>query len=244
MVRRSPHVARRAATWLSIGLVALLGAVLLSAPVGASAGGHSARMQTTTTEPDQEQQPPATEAPPSTAAPTTASTASTLPTTTAPPLEDRATESEDATTRLNRVVLGLIVLAVLIAAATVYFWIRTRPDRGTSRGRSDRQSSGRRGPGEGRSGRTGAVVISADGTEQPLVDPGPAALADDAWTVQPAPQLPQRTPGGSPGPDRPPSTDAAPDPAPMPAPAGGDSWWASQAEDPAGGDEDPADRPR
>lgn len=254
MVRRSPHAARHAATWLSVGLVLLVGAVALSGPVGASVGGRALPAQTTTTA-DDESDPPPTEPPPTTAAPTTAAptTASTLPTTTAPPLEDRATESEDATTRLNRVVLGLIALAVLIAAATVYFWIRTRPDRSGGRGRAER-GSGRRRSGDGRVVRTGAVVISEDGTAQPLVDPGPAALADDAWRVDPAPRLPSR----SADPASAPSADeiqvertSAPRPAGAPSSGGstggsgggsggGDSWWASQSAESPGSGEPPS----
>lgn len=74
-----------------------------------------------------------------------------VPRTTVPALEERVTESQAATTRLNRVVIGLILLAVVITAATVYFWIRTRPNRVGSTHR-----------------RRGATIVAADGSESPV----------------------------------------------------------------------------
>jgi flagellar basal body-associated protein FliL len=40
-----------------------------------------------------------------------------------------ASTSDDASSRLSMVIAGLVVLAILIAVATVVFWRMTRPDR-------------------------------------------------------------------------------------------------------------------
>ncbi|MCB9374277.1 MAG: hypothetical protein H6515_00190 [Microthrixaceae bacterium] len=163
------------------------------------------------------------EAPPSTPAP-----APTVPSTTTPALEARATESEQATTRLNRIVIALLVLAAVIAGATVYFWMRTRPDRSRPTGRSERR---------------GAVLVTADGHEEPLVDPGPAAglrppVGEDAWRVRPAPQL-----GGTPAQVGAGAAEAAPEP--RPAQGSSTGWWASQEPDqaPTATGSGPRDRP-
>lgn len=163
------------------------------------------------------------EAPPSTPAP-----APTVPSTTTPALEARATESEQATTRLNRIVIALLVLAAVIAGATVYFWMRTRPDRSRSTGRPERR---------------GAVLVTADGHEEPLVDPGPAAglrppVGEDAWRVRPAPQL-----GGTPAQVGAGAAEAAPEP--RPAQGSSTGWWASQEPDqaPTATGSGPRDRP-
>lgn len=163
------------------------------------------------------------EAPPSTPAP-----APTVPSTTTPALEARATESEQATTRLNRIVIALLVLAAVIAGATVYFWMRTRPDRSRSTGRPERR---------------GAVLVTADGHEEPLLDPGPAAglrppVGEDAWRVRPAPQL-----GGTPAQVGAGAAEAAPEP--RPAQGSSTGWWASQEPDqaPTATGSGPRDRP-
>ena len=67
---------------------------------------------------------------PTTAAPTSAAPATTVApsTSAAPVLQERVTESDDATTRLNRVVIGLLALAAVITVVTVFFWRRTRPE--------------------------------------------------------------------------------------------------------------------
>ncbi|UDY36785.1 hypothetical protein [Dermatobacter hominis] len=220
MVPRGPSAPLRAA---SAGLL-LAAIVLAGALSGAGAGPAAAApgrpvQATTTTAPVD----PAATAPPAGGEPATSEPpATTVPSTTTPALEDRVTESDRATTRLNWVVIALLVLAVVIAAATVFFWIRTRPSRAAaSEERADRRS------------RTGAVVVGADGSEQRLVDPGPAAFADDddldaeddPWSVRPAPQLPQREPGAGPHPGSPPASGAvASDDGPA-------TWWASQAGD-------------
>lgn len=158
------------------------------APDGSITPGEAPARTTTTTAPP-------TTAPPTTAAPTTVAPSTAAPTTvprpatTVPALERRATESEHATTRLNRVVVGLLGLAVVIAVATVFFWFRTRP---TS---ASRRSSG-------------VTVVGSDGTEVSLdealpiislpggaTSSGSAATAvsnpEDPWYVAPAPELPR-----------------------------------------------------
>lgn len=206
MQPRSSATVLRSVQQLAIVVLAVLAPLAVAGHVGATPGvdqrGAAARTTTTT-------RPPSTVAPttvaPTTAAPTTvapttvASTTvapapSTPPTagvsTTTPALQDRANESSQATTRLNRVAIGLIALAAIIAAATVFFWIRTRPDNagGHRGGRSDssRSDSSRR-------GRRGATVIGADGSQQPLVASSVGAPDEDRWTVDPAPQLPSTT---------------------------------------------------
>jgi len=148
----------------------------------------------------------------------TAPTVPTVPSTTTPALEERVNESDQATTRLNRVVIGLVILAGLIAAATAFFWFRTRPERGAATSvRPARQV------------RTGAIVIGSDGTEHALVDPGPAAFASDDWVVDPPPRLPAPSEVGRSVPA--PAPAAASEPPLEPASSGA-IWWASQAGEP------------
>jgi len=196
MQPRSSATVLRSVQQLAIVVLAVLAPLAVAGHVGATPGvdqrGAAARTTTTT-------RPPSTVAPTTVAPTTVASTTvapapSTPPTagvsTTTPALQDRANESSQATTRLNRVVIGLIALAAIIAAATVFFWIRTRPDNagGHRGGRSDssRSDSSRR-------GRRGATVIGADGSQQPLVASSVGAPDEDRWTVDPAPQLPSTT---------------------------------------------------
>jgi hypothetical protein len=223
MVRPGPSVSLRATSGLLAATTAVLVALVLgiagsaaatsgaAASSAASSGGATPlgaeRAQTATTLPpegDGEGSPPAESGDPAEGSdpaateptpvdePIGEAPPTTLPSTTTPALEERVTESDRATTRLNRVVIGLLVLAAVIAAATVYFWFRTRP----SRPSRDAEAPTRR-------VRTGAVVVRADGSEQPLVDPGPAALvpeepgAADPWAVAPPPQLVRRRPGTS-----------------------------------------------
>jgi hypothetical protein len=214
-----------AAAVLSLLFVVVLYVVVAFVVVPAGATPSAPAQTTTTAAPDD----PAATAPPAADAPADETPATTMPSTTTPALEDRATESEQATTRLNWVVIALLILAAVIAAATVYFWFRTRPSRSTAR--ADRP---------GRSARTGAVLVAPDGTEQRLVDPGPASFADvddrdlgplpddpkdDPWAVRPPPQLPQREPGAGPSPGSPRRPERAPA---SPAPEEPAMWWASR----------------
>ncbi len=201
MQPRSPGTARRSVQQLAIVALAIVAPLLAVGHVGAERGsaeqvgverGGAARTTTTTRAPTTTA-PPATTVAPTTEAPTTTTSASSSPSgtpptagvsTTTPVLQDRVTESSQATTRLNRVVIGLVALAAIIAAATVFFWIRTRPDKaGRQRG--------------SRPGRRGATLVGADGSEQPLIASRLVPPSDDRWAVDPAPQLassPQVTP--------------------------------------------------
>jgi hypothetical protein len=246
IVRRGPSAPLRLLAGLLVTAAALVAVVAL--PVGAAPAGPT-QATTTTVAPDDPAatEPPAATDPAADAPPTGEAPASTMPSTTTPALEDRATESDQATTRLNWVVIGLLALAAVIAVATVFFWYRTRPSRA---GKGAAKGSGR----AGRPARTGAVVVAADGTEQRLVDPGPAAFAhgdddedlgprtddpeNDPWAVRPAPRLPQRDPGAAPGPGAQPVSARRPissEPPPSGASEPG-TWWASQDLDqPDGG---------
>lgn len=167
----------------------LLVPVVLGAPWVAAAEQQAGNGRTTTTAAPRDAAPASAPSTGSDAAParpvqtspepTDPAPTPTVPSTTTPALEARATESQQATTRLNRIVVALLVLAAVIAGVTVFFWRRTRPERD--------------GPGASPP-RRGAVLVSADGHEEPLVDPGPAAglrppVGEDAWRVRPAPQL-------------------------------------------------------
>lgn len=118
----------------------------------------------------------------------TVASSTTLPSTTVPALEQRVTESDRATTRLNLVVVALLVLAVIIAAATVVFWVRTRPDRS----------------GPGRPGVVDPDTTATTTTAHEAIPVAPvvgtdssdagdttsaSADPDDPWTVAPAPEL-------------------------------------------------------
>ena len=130
-----------------------------------------------------------TTVPPSTAPTTTAPPTTAVPSTTvATALKDRASDSEEATTRLNRAVIGLLALAALITVVTVVFWRMTRPDRTP------------------RSKRSSAHWVDDEGGELPLPDDPSAAdmVADPAaWSVGapvvaiPTPRL-DPSPGGAP----------------------------------------------
>jgi len=95
------------------------------APLGAPRP-EMQRSTTTTTTPPPPPTEPVTTAPPTTAAPTTTTTA--VPSTTTG-LGRGASESDEASDRLNLVVILLFVLAGIIAVATVLFWRFTRPTR-------------------------------------------------------------------------------------------------------------------
>ena len=114
---------------------------------------------------------PVTSAPTTTAAPVTTVVPST---TQQPALQQRASESDEATTRLNRVVIALLALAGVITAVTVVFWRMTRPQAGRSTG-------------------SRAYWVDEEGAEVRL--PGPddvdaVVVADPgAWSVDPAPVI-------------------------------------------------------
>jgi hypothetical protein len=166
-----------AAACAAAGVLLLIGVRAVAAePVDPTASA-AVRRTTTTTVDRSEGDIPITE--PTTVAPTTAPT-TTAPTTAAPPttavpsttvaaaLEERVSDSEAATTRLNRAVIGLLALAALVTVATIVFWRMTRPDR---RRREEAPA---------------AHWVDDDGDAVPLrPDPTAAALvADpDAWSV-------------------------------------------------------------
>jgi hypothetical protein len=190
--------------------------------------------------------------------PTTAPTTAVPSTTQAPALQERVTESEAATTRLNRVVLALLGLAGVIAAVTVVFWRMTRPD-------------------GGRDGASSAYWVDERGAEVPLPEAagGSAAVADrDAWSVDPPPTLaPERaapaSSGSEPGaqdplepprdPDLAPLVARRPQSAPFPGrpdggsddggpmvivePVAGSGAWASQGWGTEGAEPDEPDDP-
>lgn len=64
----------------------------------------------------------------------TSTTTPRAPSTSAPALQERVSESEEATTRLNRVVIALVALAAVISVVTIVFWRATRPEGAVRRG--------------------------------------------------------------------------------------------------------------
>jgi len=142
------RVTRLIAVLLVVVLTSVAG---FASPVAAAAGVGSAPPQRSVDRSVTQVDPP--EPPEPSEPPASTTTTVDVPRTTVPALEERVTESQAATTRLNRAVVGLILLAVVIAGVTVYFWIRTRPNR---TGRSHR--------------RRGATIVTTDGTEQPVLE--------------------------------------------------------------------------
>lgn len=111
---------------------------------------------------------------PTTAAPTTAAPATTVApsTSAAPVLQERVTESDDATTRLNRVVIALLALAAVITAVTVFFWRRTRPEAPAS------------------SAAPAAHWVDGSGAQVPLPEEPSGPQVDPAgWSVGDPPRL-------------------------------------------------------
>lgn len=127
---------------LAIALACLAAVAVVAVPVMEPAGatsGHRAQDPTSTTAADGEPDdgtpaPEGTDAGPAAdpggSEPTVTAGdigGSRAPSTSTPVLGERVSESQAATTRLNRVVIALVVLAVIIAVATVAFWRATRP---------------------------------------------------------------------------------------------------------------------
>ena len=150
----------------------------------------------------------------------------------APALEERVSESEQATTRLNRVVIGLVALAVVIAIATIVFWRLTRPRAAQAE-------------------RSAAYWVDDAGAEVPLpgsedVDGdvgrgavaagaafGASAPSPDAWSVGPPPTIPT-DPQDDPEPD-PGAGSPLPSLSPLPARTpGAGPYPGSDDEPPAG----------
>ncbi|MFI5044681.1 MAG: hypothetical protein ACHQDC_07805, partial [Acidimicrobiales bacterium] len=129
---RRPLIVRSIAVVVGLLVVVPATAALASAEGGASLPAsvgaprpETQRSTTTTTTPPPPTEPVTTAAP-TTAAPTTTTTA--VPSTTTG-LGRGASESDEASDRLNLVVILLFVLAGIIAVATVLFWRFTRPTR-------------------------------------------------------------------------------------------------------------------
>lgn len=152
-----PAVAVLSLTVLSLTVLSIVFLMLTAPFASASPSGvaHAVDgVRTTRFQDDPEQpaeQPSEQQETESSEPPATTTTSVVVPRTTVPALEERVTESEAATTRLNLAVIGLIFLAVVISGVTVYFWFCTRPGRV---GRSQR--------------RRGATIVASDGTEQPM----------------------------------------------------------------------------
>ena len=145
------------------------------------------------------------------------------PPSTAPPdagLGERVDESEQATRRLNMVVIALVALAVVIAAVTVVFWRVTRPRRDPAEAWSWLPAD---------AGPTGAEESVSVGVDAAGVD---AAGSSTAWATAPAepPAAPAAPPASAPAPASGPEPAPAPAPAPAHAPAAapGGGLWASQ----------------
>lgn len=123
-VRRAPVGRRRVALALALALAsaAVLVVAAATGPAGASARA-GAQEPTSTAAPEVAP----VDAQPGGGDPAADPGASRAPSTSTPALGERVSESQAATTRLNRVVIALVVLAVVIAAVTVVFWRATRP---------------------------------------------------------------------------------------------------------------------
>jgi hypothetical protein len=168
---------------------------LVVAPAVAGAGpfapGAAVAQRTTTTEPERttttEPDDTTTTEPDDTTTTTTTAPPSTtvLPSTTLA-VQPRESSSAAATTRLNRVVLGLIGLAVLIAAVTGWFFFATRPGRGST-------------PAQGSGVDEGTPGVGADGS-------GAAPPAPMSWSTTPS-AAPLPSPGAGVGPVAVPSGD-------------------------------------
>jgi hypothetical protein len=109
---------------------------------------------------------PSEPAPSEAPAPAEAPAGEVVPSTQAPALGERVQESEDATRRLNIVVLSLLGLAGAILVATVLFWRATRPDR------------------VGPAPAPAMHWVGADTGVDPDLDPAPRR---SGWTVDPGP---------------------------------------------------------
>jgi hypothetical protein len=217
----------RVGALLAVCLVVMATAVTWVGPV-ATASAQSGGDATSTTLPVETTLPVDAAPAPVAGAPATTAVPST---TVAPALKERVSDSEAATTRLNRVVIALLALAAVITAATVAFWVMTRP--------RDQAPA-----------RSTAYWVDGDGGEVALSeDPGVAALADPSpWSVDPTaavplpvpvlddaePRVVRRTRPGPSGPAGP--VEASRDPLPSRTPFAGN--YPGRADDP-----DPADAP-